>query len=99
MQLRDRRRKELLSLIRSGNAASGQYTSDRRRQSALAGQTLDVYWVGVAELPAHLVFFVLIGTVDGESTKVFHQVEQALIALVPVGGNFIEKHDSLVRPT
>ena len=50
------------------------------------------------QLATALVFVVQIGAVDRHATEVLHQVQQMLVALVPLGGNFEEKHDALVRP-
>src|SRR5208337_2323818 len=43
-------------------------------------------------------FVVLIKVVDDHAAEVFHQIKQVLIALVPLGGDLVEKHDALVRP-
>src|SRR5271165_6093730 len=43
-------------------------------------------------------FVVLINVVDGHAAEIFHQVQQVLVALVPLGGNLVEEHDALVRP-
>src|SRR5271157_3330629 len=43
-------------------------------------------------------FVVLINVVDDHAAEVFHQVQQVLVALVPLGGNLVEKHDALMRP-
>src|SRR6516164_1673734 len=43
-------------------------------------------------------FVVLINVVDGDAAEIFHQVEQVLVALVPLGGYFKQEHDALVRP-
>src|SRR5271157_1736895 len=43
-------------------------------------------------------FVVLINIVDRHASEIFHQVQQVLVSLVPLGGNLVEEHDALVRP-
>ena len=47
---------------------------------------------------AQLAFVILVRFVDGDAAEIFGDFEQALVALVPIGADFAQKHRSLVGP-
>src|SRR5690242_4142960 len=46
--------------------------------------------------PSALVFIVLIGLIDHNAAKFFRSIDQTLIAVVPLGGKFVEKDRALI---
>src|SRR5258708_10297771 len=47
---------------------------------------------------APLALVVLIRFVDGDAAKIFRHFQQALVAFVPIGTDFTQKHRSLICP-
>jgi hypothetical protein len=63
-------------------------------------QGLHANWILGSQFPAHFVLalVVLVRFVDGDAAEIFRHFQQVLVAVVPIGADFAQKHRSLVGP-